>query len=77
MGCINVNGTMTRSGELILLALRTPMTPEEAAKETGVPLFKIRSSIREFLAARLVQAVDDKFQTTPDGLVRVEGAKTA
>ncbi len=77
MGCINVNGTMTRSGELILLALRTPMTPEEAAKETGVPLFKIRSSIREFLAARLVQAVDDKFQTTPDGLARVEGAETA
>ncbi len=76
MGCINATGTITRSGELILLALRNPMTPEEAAKETGVPLFKVRSGIREFLAARLVQAADDKFQTTPAGLVRIEGADT-
>jgi hypothetical protein len=76
VGCINVDGTLTRSGELILFALRTPMTPEEAAKETGVPLFKVRSSIREFLAARLVQAADDKFQTTMDGLVQIEEART-
>ncbi len=59
------------------MALRTPMTPEEAATETGVPLFKVRSGIREFLAAGLVQAADDKFQTTPDGLARIEGAETA
>jgi type II secretory ATPase GspE/PulE/Tfp pilus assembly ATPase PilB-like protein len=72
MGCINVDGTLTRSGKLILSALHTPMTPEEAARETGVPLFKVRSSIREFLAARLVQAADDKFQTTLDGLVQIE-----
>jgi hypothetical protein len=77
VGCINADGTVTRSGELILLALRTPLTPEEAAKETGVPLFKVRSGIRELLAARLVQAADDKFQSTPDGLDRVEGAETA
>jgi hypothetical protein len=77
VGCINVDGTLTRSGELVLLALRTPMTPEEAARDTGVPLFKVRSGIREFLAARLVQAADDKFQTTQDGLDRVEGAESA
>jgi predicted transcriptional regulator len=76
VGCINVDGTLTRSGVLILLALQTPMTLEEVAKETGAPLFKVRSSIREFLAARLVQAADDKFQTTLDGLVKIEGAKT-
>jgi hypothetical protein len=77
VGCINVDGTLTRSGELVLLALRTHMTPEEAARDTGVPLFKVRSGIREFLAARLVQAADDKFQTTQDGLDRVEGAESA
>jgi hypothetical protein len=77
VGCINTTGTITRSGELILLALLTPMTPEEAAKETGIPLFKVRSGIREFLEVRLVQAEDDKFKTTPDGLVRIEGAETA
>jgi predicted transcriptional regulator len=76
VGCVNVDGTLTRSGVLIFLALQTPMTPKEAAKETGVPLFKVRSSIREFLDARLVQAADDKFQTTLDGLVQIEGVKT-
>ncbi len=77
MGCINSTGTITRSGELILLALRNPMSPEEVAKETGVPLFKVRSGIREFLAHQLVQATDDKFQTSPDGLAQLEGAETA
>jgi predicted transcriptional regulator len=76
VGCINVDATLTRSGVSILLTLQTPMTPEEVAKETRIPLFKVRSSIREFLAASLVQAADDKFQTTLDGLVQIEGAKS-
>jgi predicted transcriptional regulator len=71
MGCINADGTLTRSAELILLALRTSMTPEEVARETGVALFKVRSGLREFLGAGLAVAEGDKYRCTPAGLARV------
>lgn len=74
MGCINTDGTLTRSAELILLALRTSMTPEEVARETGVALFKVRSGLREFLEADLVVVEGDKYCSTPAGLSRVEGS---
>ncbi len=74
MGCINEDGTLTRSAELILLALRTPRTPEEVARETGVALFKVRSGLREFLAAGLVTQENDTYRCTPAGLTRVEAS---
>lgn len=72
MACINANGTLTRSGELILLALRTPLNPEEIAKDTGVALFKVRSALREFLTAGMVEAKEDKYLSTPRGQALVE-----
>ena len=74
MGCINADGTLTRSGELILLALRTPLTAEEVARETGVALFKVRSALREFLAAGLAEVANDEYRSTPAGLSQVEAS---
>ena len=73
MACINVDGTLTRSGELIILALRTPLTPEEVAKETGEALFRVRSALREFLGVGFVEAREGKYCCTPAGLARLEG----
>lgn len=74
MACINVDGTLTRSGELIILALRTPLTPEEVAKETGEALFKVRSALREFMGVGFVEAKEDKYCSTPTGLARLESS---
>lgn len=74
MACINADGTLTRSGELILLAIRTPLTPEEVAKETGEALFRVRSALREFLAAGFVEAQEDKYCSTLTGQAKLEGS---
>ena len=62
MACINADGTLTRSGELIILALRTPSTPEEVAQETGEALFKVRSALREFMGVGFVEAEENKYR---------------
>ncbi len=74
MACINADGTLTRSGELILLALRTPATAAEVAEETGEPLFRVRSALREFMSAGFVEAQEDKYRSTPQALARLEGS---
>jgi predicted transcriptional regulator len=74
VACINADGTLTRSGELILLALRTPLTPEQISQETGVPLFKVRSALREFLAAGVVEETDGKYSCNSHGQAMVEGS---
>lgn len=74
MACINADGTLTRSGELIILALRTPLTPEEVAKETGEALFKVRSALREFLTVGFVEAKEEKYCSTSTGLAKLEGS---
>lgn len=73
MSCINADGTLTRSGELILLALKNPGTAETVSQETEVPLFKVRSAVREFLLARLVEMAGEQYQATEAGLAKVEG----
>ena len=77
MACINADGTLTRSGELIILALRTPGTAEEVAQETGEPLFKVRSALREFMGAGFVEAQEDKYRSTPQALARLEGSQAS
>lgn len=75
VACINADGTLTRSGELIILALRTPSTPEEVAKETGEALFRVRSALREFMGVGFVEAEEDKYRCTPAALARLEGSQ--
>lgn len=74
MACVNPDGTLTRSGELIILALRTPLTPEEVAQETGEPLFRVRSALREFMGVGFVEVQDDKYLCTSAALARLEGS---
>ena len=73
MGCIDAKGNITRSGELILLALMGPSPIEDAAKESGQPLFKVRSAVREFTDVGFVKAVADGFQITSEGIKKLEG----
>jgi hypothetical protein len=42
-------------------------SPEDIAAETGRPLFRVRSGLRELLAAGLVSGVDESFALTEQG----------
>jgi predicted transcriptional regulator len=73
VACIQPDGTLSRSGELILLAVHAPATPEEVARETGLDLFVVRAAMREFLQADYVEKVEDRYRLTPKGEAALEG----
>ena len=75
MACIDVNGKITRSGELILLAMMEPANVESAANETGLPLFKVRSAVRELSKAGLLIETEGLFKVTPIGIAKLEDRK--
>ena len=75
MACINPDGTLTPSAKAILSALSSSATLEEVAKSTGLPLFRIRSSIREMLEAGLVEEKEEGFVATKLGRQKIEGGK--
>jgi predicted transcriptional regulator len=42
-------------------------SPEEIAKDTGLPLFRVRSGLRELTQAGLATQKDDKYELTDKG----------
>ena len=68
MACISSDGKPTESGLKMLRALQLRLgSPEEIAKEVGVPLFKARSSLRELTRAGLAIEEDNKYELTEEG----------
>jgi len=68
MACISPDGKPTESGIKMMRALQLGMgSPEKIAKEGGVPLFKVRSSLRELTQAGLAVEEDNKYELTEEG----------
>ena len=68
MACISPDGKPTESGTKMLRALNSGLgSPEEIAKETGLPLFRVRSGLRELAQAGLASQKDDKYEITEKG----------
>jgi DNA-binding IclR family transcriptional regulator len=42
-------------------------TPEEVAQEAGLPLFRVRGGLREFVAAGLAEQSGDKYVLSAAG----------
>ncbi len=72
MACINPDGTLTSSGLAMLSALKTPITLEEVAQVAGLPLFRVRSGVREMIAGGLVKEEGGKYSLTDLGKQRLE-----
>jgi len=54
MACVNPAGTLTSSAQAILAGLQTTNRPEDIAEATGMPLYPVRSSLRELTQLGLV-----------------------
>jgi len=68
MACIGPDGKPTESGRKMLHALKAGFgSPEEIAREAGLPLFRVRSSLRELTQAGLANQKDDKYNITDKG----------
>lgn len=67
MPCIDSTGKLSESGRRILAALAHPVTLEEAARQSGFPLYRVRSAARELVAAGLLEVHDGGYVMTTTG----------
>ena len=68
MACISPDGKPTESGANMLRALKVGLkAPEEVAKDAGLPLFRVRSGLRELTQAGLANQKGDKYELTGKG----------
>lgn len=67
MACISADGTLTESARKMLQVLQSPATPEEVAQATGLPLFRVRSGLREMAQAGLVEEQEGRYTLTEAG----------
>jgi predicted transcriptional regulator len=68
MACISPDGKPTESGSKMLRALKAGSgSPEEIANKAGLPLFRVRSGLRELTQAGLAIEKDGKHELTEKG----------
>ena len=67
MACIRPDGKLTQSAKIILKILVDPLTPNELADRSSIPLFQIRASLRELTNAGLLDQDDDRYVITDEG----------
>jgi predicted transcriptional regulator len=72
MACIGSDGKPTASGIKVLHALNAGInTAEGIAKNTSLPLFRVRSGVRQMVEAGLVSQNDDAYAITGKGKLLV------
>jgi len=70
MACISPDGKPTESGTKTLSALKSGLgSAEEIAKSTGLPLFRVRSGLRELTQAGLANQKGDTYELSSRGVV--------
>jgi len=68
MACISPDGKPTESGSKMLRALQAGAgSPEEIANKAGLPLFRVRSGLRELAEAGLAKQRDDRYELSEEG----------
>ena len=68
MACISSDGKPTESGIKLLRSLESGLrSPEEVAKYTGLPLFRVRSGLRELTGAELVTQKGEGYELSDKG----------
>jgi len=71
MACVNPDGTVSESATAILKAIQSPLTPEQIAQATSLPLFRIRSGLREMMEAELAVEREGYFEISSSGKVKI------
>ena len=77
MACISPDGKPTESGTKMLRVIKSGLsTPEEIAEGAGLPLFRVRSGLRELTQAGLANQKDDKYELSSKGIELVSTLST-
>jgi len=68
MACISPDGKPTESGTKLLRALKSGLSSaEDIAQDTGLPLFRVRSGLRELAGAELATEKGEGYELSPTG----------
>lgn len=68
MACVNEKGQINASAKKVLEALMSDtLTPEEISKNANMPLFKVRSGLREMVSVAYVIEENGSYKITNQG----------
>jgi predicted methyltransferase len=70
MACINPDGTLTPTAQAVIAALYTPTSAMDIGQTAGLPIYRVRATLRELGEAGLVGEKDGVFQLTETGKER-------
>ena len=71
MPCVKPDGTLEPMAQAILRALRTPRTAEGVCDFLRLPLYRVRSTVRELAEAGLVSETAGRYALTDAGAARI------
>jgi predicted transcriptional regulator len=71
MACINPDGTLTPTAQAVISTLKTSRSAVDIGQVTNLPVYRIRSTIRELIEAGLVLEMDGNYQLTESGMKRL------
>ena len=72
MPCVRPDGTLEPMAQAIVRALPTLRTIEEVCGHLRLPLYRVRSTMRELVEAGMVTESDGVYRLTDSGRSRVE-----
>ena len=67
MPCVNADGSLTPIAQRVLESLLTPGTVSQICERSGIPLYRVRGSLRELTALGTIQETGELFEITPHG----------
>lgn len=66
MACVNDKGNLTESAKKLLTSIKDDsLSPEEISNQVGLPLFKVRSSLRDMKSMGFVIEENKTFKMNP------------
>jgi predicted transcriptional regulator len=72
MPCVWPDGSLSTSGRLLLASVSPNCSAEEVSAVTGIPLYRVRSSLRQLLAAGYISQEGEHFRQTDEGARKVK-----
>lgn len=75
MACLNSDGSLTVVAATILDALTRARDPDAIATAAALPLYRVRSALRELTQAGLVESGGTGYTLTPRGRESLEKSR--
>lgn len=68
MACVNEKGQLSPAGKKLLGSLAVEsLTTQDISKNSGLPIFKVRSNLREMLNAELIIEENNQYKISEKG----------